>query len=290
MLAAGKLGAPAVKDNQTSTKPVAGSASKKRKAGPETSLAEDIAAYKQDLDIDVDDMYVDMNCSQVRTRINQVLDGGIMNKGQFCKTIGSSNRSLNTFLQKRGMDGANTDSYANAWAWFKQRELVGLKMPDVKKRQKAEAAATTASGLTTSSDGPASKKARSSGASPDLSHVHLDGEETDSVPVFDTADEIRKKISAHLKTPGLTQAQFCRDLYTQLKAPTCKGIQPKQLSDFRGQKGPLAGCSSAVFYAAYVYFEKLRVAKGKPKSAHRTNMEEIHAGKGLDRDRDGRRS
>ncbi|KAJ4391512.1 hypothetical protein N0V93_005130 [Gnomoniopsis smithogilvyi] len=280
-----------VEGKRSTAKPAAGGASKKRKAGPETSLAEDIAAYKQDLShIDVDGYAVDMNCSQVRTRINQVLDRGIMKKGEFCEAIGSSNKSLNTFLQKRGMDGANTESYTNAWAWFKKRELAGLKMPDVKKRQRADAAATAAGESSASATGPASKKAKTSDMLPDLSHIHLDGEETDSVPVFDTADEIRKKISAHLqKTPGLSQAQFCRDLYAQLKAPTSKGIQSKQLSDFRAKKGARAGCTSTVFYAAYVYFEKLRIARGKPKSAHRTDMEEIYGDAGFDRDNDGRR-
>lgn len=271
---------------------ISSSSSRKRKA--ESTLEEDIALYKQDLGhIDLDGMHVDMNCDQVRKRINQVLDDAIMKKGEFCKAIGLSNNSLNAFLQKRGpMDGMKSEVYTSAWTWFKQRELAGLKMPDVKKRQQAEAAAAAAA----SSSGPtgaghAAKKSKttaSSDAMPDLSQIHLAGEETDSVLVFDSADEIRKKISAHLKTPGLTQAQFCRDLYAQIKAPTCKGIQSKQLNDFRGKKGPLAGCTSSVYYAAYVYFEKLRIARGKPKNAHRLEMERIYPGEGVDREDDGR--
>jgi hypothetical protein len=35
-----------------------------------------------------------------------------------------------------------------------------------------------------------------------------------------------------------------------------------------------------VFYAAYVFFEKVRLAEGKPKSKHRVEMEEIWGGKG----------
>jgi hypothetical protein len=35
-----------------------------------------------------------------------------------------------------------------------------------------------------------------------------------------------------------------------------------------------------VFYAAYVFFEKLRLAEGKQKSKHRLEMEEIWGGKG----------
>lgn len=35
-----------------------------------------------------------------------------------------------------------------------------------------------------------------------------------------------------------------------------------------------------MFYAAYVYFEKVRLAEGKPKSKHRLKMEEIWGDKG----------
>lgn len=178
--------------------------------------------------------------------------------------------------------------YENAWSWFKQREVAGLKMPDVK-RQAAEAkAAAKAAG----DAGPAAKKTKTGTATAaastldQLKDISLWGEETDSVQVFDSADEIRKKINAHLKTPGPTQAQFCRDLCAQLRAPTCKAIQTKQLTDFRSKKGPLSGITSSVFYSAYVLFEKTRLANGKPKSKHRLDMEKAHPG-GLDRSRDG---
>lgn len=157
-------------------------------------------------------------------------------------------------------------------------------MPDVKRRQLADAAAASKV-----ASGSAAKKAKTSAATeiPDISDIHFHDEKTDNVPVFDSADEIRKKINAHLKTPGLTQAQFCRDLFAQLQAPTCKAIQSKQLADFRAKKGPLSGCTSSVCYTAYVLFEKIRLAKGKPKSAHRLEMEKAHRG-GVDRTHDGR--
>ncbi|RYP51707.1 hypothetical protein DL768_003008 [Monosporascus sp. mg162] len=255
-----------------------GFSSRKRKS--ETSLEDDIAAYKQNLDhIFVEDMAVDSTCNQVRGKINRLIDSGIMKKGEFCAATGLSNQNLNSFLSKKGTyGGSGCAAYRCAWQWFKQREIAGLKMPDVKKRQKREAdgpATTTSSGARAgarSNPGVASR--------PDISNVYLPGEETDSVPIWDTCDEIRRKINAHLKTPGLTQAQFCRDLYAQLKAPKCKGIQTTQLAAFRSQKGPKAGCKSTVFYAAYVYFEKLRIAESKPKSQHRLDMEEIWGRRG----------
>ncbi|RYP76491.1 hypothetical protein DL771_001725 [Monosporascus sp. 5C6A] len=255
-----------------------GSSSRKRKS--ETSLEDDIAAYKQNLDhIFVEDMPVDSTCNQVRGKINRLIDSSIMTKGEFCTATGLSNQNLNSFLSKKGTyGGSGCAAYRRAWQWFKQREIAGLKMPEVKKRQKREADGPV---TTTRSGARAGARSNPAVASrPDISNVYLPGEETDSVPIWDTCDEIRRKINAHLKTPGVTQAQFCRDLYAQLKAPKCKGIQTTQLAGFRSQKGPKAGCKSTVFYAAYVYFEKLRLATSKPKSKHRLDMEEIWGRRG----------
>ncbi|KAI0850278.1 hypothetical protein F5Y00DRAFT_233022 [Daldinia vernicosa] len=263
-------------------------AGKKRKS--ETSLDEDIAAYKQDLShIETDHLFIDMSCNQVRGKINKLLDSNIMKKGEFCDAIASTHRSVSVFLSKRGsMDGAESLAYTHAWKWFKQREIAGLKMPDVKKRQKTEAEAAAAAAAAAGSSG-ASKMTAPLASGTDISNIHLPGEETDSVPVYNTCDEVRRKINAHLKTPGLTAAQFCRDIYAQLRQPKGKCFQSKQLADFRGKKGANSGCTSPVFYAAYVYFEKKRIAEGKPKSLHRLKMESLWAGRGgFDREHDGR--
>lgn len=101
------------------------------------------------------------------------------------------------------------------------------------------------------------------------------------MPVYETCDEVRRKISNHLLTPGVTQAQFCRNLRAILRRDTkFTNLQPKQLNDFRDKKGPRAGCSSSVFYAAYVFFEKARIAEAQPKSQHRLDMENIWASRG----------
>lgn len=258
----------------TATAP-SGSSNKKRKSG--ASLEDDIAAYRQDLcDVDVDDMSIDMDCDKVRGLINQLIDSGIMRKGEFCAATGLSNANVNAFLAKEGANGgAKCAAYKPAWRFFKRREVRGLEMPSVEKRQKLDAVKEAEKVGGTGSRSRA-KTTISAASLLDISNVHLEGEEDDSVEVYDTCDEVRRKIKAHLgKTPGLTQAQFCRELYAQLGAPKCKAIQASQLANFRGGKGARTGAKSTVFYAAYVYFEKLRIAQGKPKSAHRLEMEDI---------------
>ncbi|KAI1390507.1 uncharacterized protein F4822DRAFT_426355 [Hypoxylon trugodes] len=249
------------------------SSSKKRKA--ELSLEDEIAAYKQNLDdiISPDDFEYEPkpSCQAVRNRINKLPDADIMRKTGFAQAIGGRNsntNSLNNFLkQSRTYEECNNSIYSNT-----------------KKRQTQQAEASTSSNT-----GSSAPKAAKVASLPDISNIHLDGEETDSVSVYDSCDEIRRKVNAHLKLPNVTQAQFCRDLYAQLHATTIKGIQSKQLADFRAGKRAKTGAKSTVFYAAYVYFEKLRVAQNKPKTKHREDMEDIWELKGgFDRETDHR--
>ncbi|KAF9773454.1 hypothetical protein IL306_008736 [Fusarium sp. DS 682] len=274
-----KENAPSISPQATKTTPASG---KKRKA--ELSLDEEIAAYTANLDDSVspDSFENDHlpSCNAIRNKMNKLFDSGVMTKAEFCSAIGANSNSLNKFLKQKGPAGGSRSAvWRNAYNWFKQREVMGLKMPDVKKRQLEEKKKDTTDG--TPSKTPATK------ALPDISEIHLDGEETDQVPIYDDCDEIRRKINAHMKIPGVTQAQFCRDIYAQFKAPKCKGIQSKQLSDFRQAKGSNAGAKSSVFYGAYVYFEKMRIAQGKPMSKHRIDMIHMYPG-GIPRDRDDR--
>ncbi|KAM7194185.1 hypothetical protein V8F20_008105 [Naviculisporaceae sp. PSN 640] len=104
------------------------------------------------------------------------------------------------------------------------------------------------------------------------------------VPVFDTCDTIRRKIRSMLSSahdPPITQAAFLRAIVKATYGPdSTKTIQSATLSSFMKKKGALAGNTSTVYYAAYCFFEKLRVKQKKPKSKDREMMEEIWAGEG----------
>ncbi|KAI5207029.1 hypothetical protein E4T39_02150 [Aureobasidium subglaciale] len=148
--------------------------------------------------------------------------------------------------------------------------MAGLKMP-TKKQKTAANAATAKSGAASSASSDKND------AVPDISSIRLDGnrEEDDSVEVYDSCDEIRKKIAAHLRKPGVTAAQFCRDLLAQYHGEMKPSqIRSSQLTKFRSYKGADTGIASCVF------FEKMRLAEGKPKSKHRQEMEGIWGGEG----------
>ncbi|MBE7181919.1 MAG: hypothetical protein INR71_12065 [Terriglobus roseus] len=61
-----------------------------------------------------------------------------------------------------------------------------------------------------------------------------------------------------------------------------KNITAPQFENFRKQKGPSGGNASNTFYGAYCFFEKLRLANGKAKSAHREQMERVWGAEGFD--------
>ncbi|KAF8477090.1 hypothetical protein BDZ91DRAFT_769332 [Kalaharituber pfeilii] len=171
----------------------------------------------------------------------------------FQRAIGANSNSYGRFMKLRGPWSGNSNStFEGATRFFKAREAANLPMPKKPKLLPASAGATHDHS--------------------DITTIHLDGEDTDTVPIYDSCDEIRKKIAAHLRKPGVTQAQFLRDVAAQFKTQSVR-IQGKQLADFRAKSGALAGNTSRVYYGAYVYFEKCRLKEGKDKSKHRLEME-----------------
>jgi len=164
------------------------------------------------------------------------------------------------FMGQSGRDkGSGSNTYVEAFKFFKKREEKGLKIAAPKKKAKT-ADAVTSNG--------------------DLDAIRLEGEDDVCVPIFDSCDEIRRKIRAYLAGSNGTQADFLR----AIAKPYNDGrkIQSKVLNDFLGKKGAYAGNTSAVFYGAYVFFEKMRIRDGKPKSKHRQDMEKAHGSGGLD--------
>jgi len=227
---------------------------------------------------DLSGMYVDKNCDEVRRLIRNHIESGEMKVGEFQKKIGVSGPAYGRFMAQGGRDkGCGCDTYIEAWKFFKKRELQGIKMSTKKRPKTSLSSAAAAQGADVKKAGSETTNGK------DLSNIHLDGEEDDEVPVYDTCDEIRRKISAHLRKEGIVVAAFLRDLHAQYhtaKSPT--KIQSAQLSSFRNKKGPSAGNTSCIFYASYCFFEKLRIAEGKKKSTKRLDMEGIYGYAGMD--------
>lgn len=209
---------------------------------PTTDSFDDSDDYSDD---DLEGAVIDKNCDQIRRKIRNLIDSKEMKVGEFCDAIGVSNKSYNTFLGQSGPSkGMGSATFHNAWAFFKKREMKGVPESKNNKKRKLNADSVSKAPQT------------------DISDVHLEGEEIDSVEIYDTCDEVRRKINAYLKKDEVTQAQFLRDLAAQFRTKNQR-IQSSQLAAFRNKKGPDAGNTSCVYYAAYCFFEKLRIKKSK---------------------------
>lgn len=209
-------------------------------------------------DIDPDDGFdIKYNCNQIRTKISTFVNNGGMKIGEFQDKLRVSARSYQSFMRQNGPHaGIGNNTYSAAHQFFVKREAKGLKMPKAKK------AAAKDVGKFSVDDMP-----------------KLDGETEGNVQVYDTCDDVRNKINAHLRQPGITQASFCREL-SKCQATGEGVVQSAQLTSFLRKKAPMAGNTSKVFYCAYVFFEKLRLKEAKKKSKKREEMEAIWAHEG----------
>lgn len=185
--------------------------------------------------------------------------------------------------------GCGSDTYTSALQYFQKYEQSGMPLPAPKKAKSSRSASTVSARSASSAPSATSTSAIPSAADIATAHatINLDGEYSDSVPVYDTCDDIRRKINAYLQKSSEPQASFLRTLMSQYHTQT-KTIQSVQLQRFRNMKGPDAGNTNPVYYAAYVFFEKERMRTGKAKSEGRKKMEAIYPS-GMDTDRPARK-
>jgi hypothetical protein len=246
-------------------------ADKENQSGKDSEISDDDPRLKQVTD----------DCDQVRERIEHFISRSEMTVAEFVKAIGVTKNSYLLFMDHDDPNSGRTNSvYENAWRFFKKRELLsGIQMPPLKsaKRALADSIFATISNQTTAK---APKKVTTKAAMKgdlekyDVSDILLDGEEDGEVEIYETCDSMRAIVAAHLAKDDVVQASFLREV------SKCFGDNPKKMSaaqmkSFMSKEGAHSGSSSAFFYGAYVYFEKLRIKKGEEKSEFREDMEEI---------------
>lgn len=162
--------------------------------------------------------------------------------------------------------------------------VAGLKQPQPKKAKTTASAPGSTTDNNTDKAKTKPKKQASDNAKVasknDVSMITLEGESNRTVPIYDTCDDMRTKINRYMREmTGATNAGFVRTVNSAANPmDTIDSFRPataSQLTTFLKGKGPTKGCESPVFYAAYVFFEKLRVKEGKPKSKKRVEMEAV---------------
>ncbi|KAF4465731.1 hypothetical protein FALBO_7406 [Fusarium albosuccineum] len=243
--------------------------SRKRKSDAAANTSKDELFPEDAEDIDDDDPRLDRHdwdtCNAVRRKIRAWIESGAQKVGEFQQTIGVSSKAYGSFMNRTGTwDGEGCDTYIKAYLFFKKREIQGLPLK-ANKPKKAKTAAST----------------KAIDDALDVSGVdELPGEAAGTVPIYDTCDDIRKKIRPLLAKEGMTQAAFIRKLNEGL--PPGRSVSPANLRYFMGRKGVREGNTNVTFYAAYVFFEKKRIKANKPKTEFRLDMEETWGSEGFD--------
>ncbi|KAE9374839.1 hypothetical protein N431DRAFT_503600 [Stipitochalara longipes BDJ] len=181
--------------------------------------------------------------------ITKFIDGGKMKVGEFQRTIGASSCTYSSFMKKTGPMGG-----AGSW------ELNG---ENRKKKAKV------------GGEGAEKKK---EAESEDFTGVMLDGEEEGEVPIFDSCDEVRRKMNQYFSKTGMSKAAFGREIGKLFGGDEEKKISSGSVTQFLRKRGPMAGNTTNVYYSAYVFFEKIRVRDGKPMTEHREGMEDAWDG------------
>lgn len=190
------------------------------------------------------------DCDRVKSLITMLHGLGIITRGKVNKGIDCSGSAVIIFPSKDGPgNGPDSDVFQKASAWFSQEQVVEMTVPRRPRHW----------------------------SPPRLDYIHLEGQETLSVPVFDSCDEVRSKIEAYInQEDGLLRNLLCKAIFAQLEGTHFKKIDVIQLDRFRAKRGPAAGAKDIIYYAAYVFFEKLRIAEGEGKSEHRLKMEALY--------------
>ncbi|KAI0732279.1 hypothetical protein C8Q72DRAFT_140776 [Fomitopsis betulina] len=97
--------------------------------------------------------------------------------------------------------------------------------------------------------------------------IRLSGEDNGSVPIYDDCDDIRRKIRKLQRTQGFRITFWLRHI---------GGIKYNSWSRFMKANGPDSGAENGIYHAAYIYFEKVRLAEGKKKTSRREQNELAH--------------
>ncbi|KAI0335410.1 hypothetical protein GY45DRAFT_1240752 [Cubamyces sp. BRFM 1775] len=134
--------------------------------------------------------------------------------------------------------------------------------PPAAKKARASGVGEGSSGAS----GSGSKKGKAAAAAPKCwRDVVLEGEEEGDIPVYDDCNDIRRKIRALQKEPNFKVTHWLQEI---------GNINNNSYQRFMKATGPHGGASNGTYYAAYVYFEKVRILQGKKKTAKRIRSEQ----------------
>lgn len=201
------------------------------------------------------------DCDSIRAKITALLAQKNMTQIEFLKLIGCSSDSLSRFMKLKGnWNGTHNRVF---WESVKFFSAIGNEAPPTltKKRKLQEEDESTLK--KTRHQIKIEKRALKSYNEElfkSVSELQLPLELESRVPVYDNCDEIRAKSNEFIETCGLRIKEWLRMI---------GNVNTKSWNDFLSYKGERGGAANRSYYAAYVFLEKVRIARGEEKSTGR---------------------
>lgn len=180
--------------------------------GQQTVLAADVNNEKPGHNSSNETKY---SCDAIRDKINAYRADTKTDASDFQKQLQVQTRSYKSFIHQDGPHvGVRNPTYKAAHDFFVARKLEGKKTASPAAKSAAATSTTSkAKSQTKSADKAEGKKNDDKAGVPSFDALpRLDGEETDSVPVWDTCNDICSKIKAHLVKNSVSSAAVYREI------------------------------------------------------------------------------
>lgn len=224
----------------------------------------------------VNELMSKFDCNAIRRKIQRFLARKTMTQTAMLKQMEVNSNSFRRFMSYKGKyQGSDNCCYSSALLFFdhleKQERAAKQQEKDTAKAATKTAGKTAGKAAATPKLSRAEQAAKAQELFDKVNAVTLD----EPVYVFDDCDEVRKKIHELIESKAVTQSALLKEL----------DVNSNSMRRFLTTKGKREGCSNGVYAAAYVFFERLRIAEGKPKTGKRVKMEsEKPTGFSLQRD------
>ena len=191
------------------------------------------------------------NCDQIRLKIQNYLSTKEMTQTAFLKANDINSNSFRNFMSYKGKyTGMDNQTYKGALLFFEKYD----------KNTKAKRSTKT------TEDKYADKLKKLDKANEAQSLLDkLKSVEYTQGPIYDTCEEVRKKLLTLVGSKVFTQVKLCQLL----------GTNANSLRNFIKVKGKWEGRGNQVYGKAYHFFERLRLADNVPKSKARVKNEGI---------------
>lgn len=197
---------------------------------------------------------------ELQRYIDKCKADGTMTQTKIIKKMGVNNNTFRRFMDPK--------TYKDQWSglqngtyWAGARLLEEARHEEEKARKAGGSSAKRKAAAT--GEAPTSKKSKKDQATELIERINAVEGVSDDSPIFDTCPVVAANIKVFLQRDGITKAILLKAL---------GDINSNSLNRFLTGKQQ-DQCGNVTYKRAYVFFEKLRIMEGKPKSSKRLSSE-----------------